>query len=110
MEPSHDTPLRHRRRRLSAESAAALIAEWEASGLSAGAFAEKRAVAPQTLYRWRDRLSRREHGEPVLCRVATSAVSACGPVVESNGGVRVLMPVSFTDDQLRSVVRVLAGC
>jgi hypothetical protein len=86
------------------------VAEWRASGESAGSFAAGRGFAPSTLRWWSSRLSRRSVG---LVRVVTPPPSAavaraCETAIEIEiAGARVLVTSGFDRAALADVVAVL---
>ena len=101
------------RRNLNHETAARLIAEWQASGQSAKLFAASVGASAQTLLRWRRRLcGASAPSEARLCRVTPTmtARQPAGLVVEARSGVRVVLPVDCSEAQLQLAMRVAATC
>jgi hypothetical protein len=88
------------------------VADWRASGESAGAFAAGRGFAPSTLRWWASRLAR--DGRAGLVRVVTAAPPVAGRSRETAieielAGARVLVTPSFDRAALADVVAVLRG-
>jgi hypothetical protein len=111
--PSSSFPRRERR----GESAGqALVAAWQASGLSQAAFARRRGVSAQRLSYWRLRLGQRttavtisDSGFVEIPSAVSPAALGIGVVVEVNGGVRVQVTRGFDPVLLRAVVSALSG-
>ena len=87
------------------------VAEWRASGESAGAFAAGRGYAPSTLRWWASRLAREGGG---LVRVVTTAPTMVARSRETAieielAGARVLVTAGFDRAALADVVAVLRG-
>ena len=105
-----------------------LVSAWEASGLSADAFARERGVAGATLRWWKMELARRAREEPprrspkrasppttsdvALARVVRPGGDGRGPaggrgVAIVAGGARIVVERGFDGGLLREVVRAL---
>jgi hypothetical protein len=85
------------------------VAEWRASGESAGTFAAGRGFAPSTLRWWASRLARDGGG---LVRVVTAAPTVAARSRETAieieiAGARVLVTAGFDRAALADVVAVL---
>jgi transposase-like protein len=89
-----------------------LIQEWEESGESAAAFAERIGVASNTLYRWRAASTSAplKVPESTLARIVevrAAAMPADTRFEIEFGGRRVRVPASFDETGLRRLLRVL---
>jgi len=87
------------------------VAEWRASGESAGTFAAGRGFAPSTLRWWAWKRGRSASG---LVRVVTAAPGVVAPSGETAieieiAGARVLVTAGFDRAALADVVAVLRG-
>jgi hypothetical protein len=101
-----------------------LVSAWEASGLSADAFASEHGVAESTLRWWKTELARRARNEPrrqppraasavALARVVRPGEGSApselgGGVAVLAGGARIVVAPGFDGQLLREVVRALA--
>lgn len=114
--PSPSKPTVAERRRRSVEEGRALIAAWQASGLSQHAFAAERGVRKQRIGYWRRRL-RSEPRPPVAAEPATAFVQVPAPerpvlggwVVEWPDGMRLHVGTIADVAVLRAVVSALRG-
>jgi len=87
-----------------------LVREWQSSGLSQKAFAQRKGIAVTTLSWWSCRLRREAQEQAGLVAVDVVDDVAAGSVdfrVELAGGRTVLVPASFDAVALRRLVRAL---
>lgn len=91
-----------------AETWAKRVAEWRASGLTAGEFAAGRGFGGSTLRWWASRLGR-EQSAFVRVVTAPSAEVRDGPVEVHVGEARVVVRSGFDRATLAEVLAVLRG-
>lgn len=94
-------------------TARAVLAEFDASGLTMTAFARERGLCVQRVRRWRDRLEASPPRGRFIELVATTAVAELAVpdethvVVEWPSGPRLLVPPAALDALLAGLARVL---
>ncbi len=103
------SPARQPRR--NEESGRALIVAWQASGLSATAYARRSGIPAQRIGYWRLRLERDAVPAPsggAFVEIAAAPRPFTGLVLEINDSCRVRVEPGFDVETLRSVIAALS--
>ena len=110
--PCPSPPIRERRGEAAGR---ALVAAWQASGVSQAVFARRRRVSAQRLSYWRLRLGQRERAAVItgdgFVEIAPAAPAGSSALVVEvvGGGVGVRVSRGFDPALLRAVVSALTG-
>ena len=95
------------RKYLNRESAAELLAAWQASGMSLEAFAKAHGLSEVTLTRWQRRLNATAGTREITPTFVQVQPMALGDITVHAHGVSISVPAPLLDQTLPTILRAL---